>query len=77
MVFTTIKSKQTLIEKGKAMKQGKINLYMARSFSVGFTVHSPTLNGVCFEIFLGCFGVRFWGKGETLLSVNNYWKKQF
>jgi len=59
------------------MKQGKINLYIARAFSVGFTIHPPTLYGLCFEVFFGCFGVRVWGKGKGLVSFNNYWKNQF
>ena len=45
-----------------AMKYGKFNLFIARDFSLGFTVFSPKLNGVCLEVRAACFGFRFFSK---------------
>lgn len=50
-----------------------INLYIARDFSVGFTIYSPKLNGVCFEVRAGCFGFRFFGKAKGFIKLSNYW----
>ena len=51
----------------------KIHLKLVRSFSVGFTIMSPTLNGLCFSIDITCFSLMFWGKGKNLFGFNNYW----
>lgn len=56
------------------MKFGKFNLFIARDFSVGFTVFSPKLNGVCFEIRVACFGFRFFSKQKGFIQFNNYWR---
>lgn len=54
-------------------KAPRINFKLCRSFSLGLTVHSPTLNGVSFEICLGCFCISFWGRGDGWIGFNNYW----
>jgi len=58
------------------MKTGKLTFYISRSFSIGFTIHSYKLNGICFEVNIFCFGFRYWGKGKQLIFFNNYWRKQ-
>ena len=55
----------------------KINLKLVRSFSFGFTIYSPTLNGLCFEIKLGVFSLMVWSKGKHLIGFSNYWVKQY
>lgn len=50
-----------------------INLYIARAFSVGLTIYSPKLNGICFEVRVGCFGFRFSSKGKGFIKLSNYW----
>jgi len=51
----------------------KINLKLVRSFSVGFTVASPTLNGLYIEFHLGCFHLVVWHKPSRWFGFNNYW----
>tara|TARA_R110002111_G_scaffold44030_1_gene80233 strand:+ start:2144 stop:2323 length:180 start_codon:yes stop_codon:yes gene_type:complete len=58
------------------MEIGKIQLKIVRSFSLGFCIHSPKLNGVCFDLYLGCVHLCYWGKGNTLFTYNNFWVKQ-
>ena len=59
------------------MKICKIELFIARSFSVGISIASPKLNGVHIEIRLACFGFRFWSKGKHLFKFSNYWVNQY
>jgi hypothetical protein len=54
-------------------KANKITLKLVRSFSVGFTVYSPKLNGLAFDINMGCFTLAYWGKGVGLFGYANYW----
>ena len=51
----------------------KIKLRLCRSFSIGFTIHSPKYNGISFEIYLGCFHLSFWNRGRQLIGFSNYW----
>lgn len=51
----------------------KITLKLVRSFGVGAVIHSPTLNGVCFDIQMACFVLAFWSRGRGLFGVENYW----
>jgi hypothetical protein len=56
------------------MSNSKITLKLVRSFSVGVTIHSPTLNGLSFEVAIACFVLSFWSRGGSrLFSVANYW----
>ena len=55
------------------VKTSKINFKICRSFSLGFSIHSPKLNGLSIEIYLTCFHICIWGKGEKWFSFNNYW----
>lgn len=57
-------------------KTHKISFCIVRHFAIGFTIYSPTLNRICFEINLGCFMIRVWSKGEGLIGFKNYWIKQ-
>lgn len=56
------------------MKTAKITFKLVRSFGLGFTILSPTLNGVCFHVDVACFSVMFWSRGTTLFSANNHWR---
>lgn len=56
------------------MDTHKITLKLVRSFSLGFSVHSPTLNGLCFDIYVGCFTVSGWSRGRKLIGLANYWR---
>ena len=49
---------------------------VCRSFSIGFTIFSPALNGLSIEIQLACFLFRARSKGRTLFQFNNYWVRQ-
>lgn len=51
----------------------KITFKLVRSFSVGFSIHSPTLNGFSVELFFVCFHLSVWSRGERLFCVRNYW----
>jgi hypothetical protein len=51
----------------------KITLKLVRSFGVGVGIHSPKLNGVCFDIQIACFVLAFWNRGRGLFGVENYW----
>ena len=52
----------------------KINFKLVRSFSVGFAVFSPKLNGFYVEAYLGCFHIAIWNRGKLLIGFNNYWR---
>lgn len=51
----------------------KINFKLVRSFSVGFTIASPKLNGLYFRINVGCFQIAFWNRGGPMFGFSNYW----
>ena len=55
------------------IKTHKITLKLVRSFSLGVTIYSPKLNGLCFEIHLACFHLIFWNRGRGLFGRANYW----
>lgn len=55
------------------METAKITLKLVRSFSLGFTIASPKLNGLCFHVDLACFQIAFWNRGSTLFGFRNYW----
>ena len=55
------------------METYKITLKLVRSFSLGFTVLSPKLNGFCFHINVACFQLAFWNRGGKLFGLRNYW----
>jgi len=58
------------------MNTHKITFKLVRSFGIGFTIYSPTLNGICFEIDLACFSMTIWGKGEELIGFESYWERE-
>ena len=51
----------------------KINLKLVRSFSLGFAISSPTLNGLYVEFYIGCFRLAVWHMPEKWFGFNNYW----
>lgn len=56
------------------MKTYKLTFAIARRFAVGFDLASPTLNKcLCLDINIGCFIIRYWGKGNNLIGFKNYW----
>ena len=55
------------------MKRPKIILKIVRHFAIGFEIHSPTLNGISFEINFVCFSLSVWLKGEGIFGIQNYW----
>ena len=63
--------------KGNEMKDFRwtfITLKLVRSFGIGFTIYSPTLNGLCFDISIGCFIFAVSSKGrDGLIGFANYW----
>jgi hypothetical protein len=52
----------------------KVTFKLVRSFGLGVLMHSPTLNGLSVELYLGCFSVAVWSRGMKLLAFRNYWK---
>ena len=59
--------------KGKTVLLPKITLKLVRSFGLGFTIFSPKLNGLAFDVALGCFHCTCWGKGNVWVGVSNHW----
>lgn len=55
------------------MKIAKITLKLVRSFSIGFTIASPSLNGLCFHVNIACFQLTVWNRGGRLFGFKNYW----
>ena len=51
----------------------KITIKIVRSFSLGFAIFSPTLNGFYIELFFGCIHVAIWNRGEGMFAFANYW----
>lgn len=51
----------------------KITLKLVRSFSVGFTIFSPKLNGLCISFDFLCFSLMFRNRGTKLFAIENYW----
>jgi len=52
----------------------KIHLKLCRSFSLGVQVHSPKLNGLAFDLLLGCIHLAIWSRGKKLFGATNYWR---
>ena len=52
----------------------KITLKLVRSFSIGFSIFAPSLNGLYFEIHFACFTLSFWNRGKSLFGFDNFWK---
>jgi hypothetical protein len=55
------------------METYKITLKLVRSFSLGFTVLSPKLNGLCFHVNVACFQLAVWSRGKSLFGFQSYW----
>ena len=55
------------------IKTYKITFKLIRSFGLGFQIYSPKLNGLCFDITLGCFVIAFWNRGKELVGFQSYW----
>ena len=55
------------------IKTYKITVKLVRSFSLGVTIYSPRLNGLCFDIAIACFHLAVWNRGKELFGVENYW----
>ena len=51
----------------------KINLKTVRSFSIGFMIHSPTLNGLYIELHFAWWHLAIWSRGKQWFGYNNYW----
>ncbi len=51
----------------------KITLKLIRSFGAGIRILSPTLNGLCIEVFFACFMLHIWSKGNHWFGFGNYW----
>jgi hypothetical protein len=55
------------------MKPAFFEIGIVQSFSIGFTIFSPTLNGLSIEVSIACFVFRFRSRGVELFKFNNYW----
>ena len=55
------------------MSTTKVTFKLVRSFTVGFTIYSPKLNGFCVDFSLGPFTLNFWSRGKQLFKFKNYW----
>ena len=59
---------------GLSMSRNFFEIGISRSFSIGFTIYSPHLNGwLSFEVRLACFIFRFDCKGTRWFGFANYW----
>lgn len=56
------------------MKTPKITISLVRAFSLGISIASPKLNGLCFHIDAACFRLQFWNRGSQLFGFRNYWR---
>lgn len=54
------------------MKRMLLTLKLIRSFGCGFTIHSPTLNGLSIEVQVACFAAHVWSRGRGV-DFRNYW----
>lgn len=57
------------------MSTPKFTINVCRSFSIGFTIHSPTLNGCSVELSVACLAFRFWNRGGPLFGFRNFWNR--
>jgi len=58
------------------MSRSFFTFCISRSFSVGFTIFSPYLNGwLSFEVCFAFFIFRFDRKGTRLFGFRNYWNE--
>lgn len=64
---------EPVYELEQMMKTPKITLKLVRSFSLGFAILSPKWNGLAFELYIGCFHVSVWSRGDGLFGIANYW----
>lgn len=55
------------------IKTYKIHFKLVRSFSLGFSILSPKLNGFCVELWLGCLHIALWGRGKEWVGFTSYW----
>jgi hypothetical protein len=51
----------------------KITLKLVRSFGIGFTIRSPSLNGFSMDIQIACISLDLWSRGQGLFAFRNYW----
>ena len=56
------------------MRTAKITIKLVRCFSLGGTIFSPSLNGLCVEINFACFSLLLWAKGGPLFAAENHWQ---
>ena len=56
-----------------SVRPKKLTLKLVRSFTVGFAIHSPTINGLACDIYIGCFHITFWNRGVGSVGFENYW----
>ena len=56
------------------MRTAKITIKLVRCFSLGATIFSPSLNGLCIEINFACFSLLLWAKGGPLFAAENHWQ---
>jgi hypothetical protein len=55
------------------MKTHKITIKLVRSFSLGFNIFSPKLNGFYVSINIACVSLCFWSRGKHLFGIQNFW----
>ena len=51
----------------------KIKLKLVRSIALGFSIHSPKLNGFCVSIYVFCFTITLWSRGNKMIGFCSYW----
>jgi hypothetical protein len=56
------------------MNTAKLSIKLVRSFGVGLTIHSPSLNGLYVEAQIACFLIAFWSRGVGVFSLGNHWR---
>lgn len=61
--------------KDYCIKPSKIHFKIVRSFSLGFTIHSPKLNKLSIEIMFACFILHIWSKGQGWFGFSNFYNK--
>ena len=57
-------------------KSYKMHFKIVRSFSLGFRIHDPKLNGFYVEVDFAFFVLAIWSRGKNKIGFTNYWSKQ-
>ena len=76
IIHDSLDRREVYETKDEEMARLIFEIALVRHFGIGFTIASPSLNGLHLEVSFACFIFRFWSKGTKLFGASNYWVKQ-